>query len=86
MPDRLLGLAVGRVKVGHAGRLCSAPWPIIPGIGEELACLGPATPWIQDRSRCLIGKELLGRLQPLEQPLVDRLQEEGGFAHPVGEC
>ena len=34
MSDRPLGLAIGRIDVGDAGRVGAAPRPIIPYIGQ----------------------------------------------------
>ena len=85
MPQRLLGLAVGRVEIGDAGRIDAAPGAIIARIGEQLARLGAATPGIEHRRGRLVGKELVGRLQPLEQTLMDRAKQEGCLADPVGE-
>src|SRR5258707_3160802 len=41
--DRPLGLAVGRIDIGDTRWIGAAPWPVVPGIGEELAGLGPAS-------------------------------------------
>ena len=38
--DRPLGLAVGRIDVGDAGRVGAAPGPIITCVGPKLADLG----------------------------------------------
>src|SRR5882762_9645914 len=45
--DRPLGLAVGRIDIGYTRWIGAAPWPVVPGIGEELAGLGPASSWIE---------------------------------------
>ena len=42
MGDRPLGLAIGRIDIGDAGRVGAAPGPIVSGIGPELAGLGAA--------------------------------------------
>ena len=83
--DRLLGLAVGGVDVGHAERIAAAPRTIVAGIGKELPGLGPATPRIEHRCRRLVSEQLGRRLQPGEQPLVHRAQQEGRSPHPVGQ-
>ena len=44
MRDRLRGRAVGRVDIGDRRRVGSAPGPIVPRIGPELAGLGPPAP------------------------------------------
>jgi hypothetical protein len=51
-----------------------------------LAGLGAAATGIENRRRRLVGEEPVGRLQPLEQPLVDRPEQEGCLSDPVGEC
>lgn len=43
MLDRLLGPAIGSVKVKNTGRLRSASRSIVGGIGEELTSLDAAT-------------------------------------------
>lgn len=85
VPERLLGLAVGRIEIGDAGRIDPAPGAIVARIGKQLTRLGAAASGIEHRRRRLVGKELVGRLQPLEQPLVDRSEQEGCLADPVGE-
>ena len=44
MSDRLRRCAIGRVDIGDRRRVGSAPGPIIPRIGPELAGLGPPAP------------------------------------------
>ena len=85
MPQWLLGFAVGRIEIGDAGRIDPAPGSIVPCIGEQLAGLGAAAAGIKHRRRGLVGEELAGRLQPLEQPLMDRPKQEGCLSNPVGE-
>ncbi len=82
---RLLGLAVGRVEVDDAGRIGSAPGPVVTRIGEELAGLGSSAAWIEHRGGGLVGEELGRGLEALEQALVDGPEQEGRFADPVGE-
>ncbi len=60
------------------------PRPIVPGIGEELAGLGPAAPRIEHRRRRLVGEQSGRGLQVVEQPFVHWPQQEGGAPHPVG--
>lgn len=72
VPEWLFGLAVGRIEIGDAGRIDPAPGAIVARIGKQLARLGAAAPGIEHRRGGLVGEELAGRLQPLEQPLVDR--------------
>jgi|FEC22Drversion2_1045045.scaffolds.fasta_scaffold01102_4 hypothetical protein len=57
MSDQSLGLAIGGVDESHAGRIAAAPRPIIPGIGEELAGLGPSASRIEHRRRRLVREQ-----------------------------
>jgi hypothetical protein len=50
-----------------------------------LAGLGAASPRIEHRRRGLVGEQLAGSLQRLQQPRVDRPEQEGRAAHPVSE-
>lgn len=72
MPDRLLGLAIRRIKIGQPGRVRSVPGTVVASVGEELAGLGSAAARVEHRRRGLICEELGRRLQPLEQTLMDR--------------
>ena len=83
--DRPLGRAVGRIDVGHRRRVGSAPRSIVARIGPELAGLGPPSPGIEHRRGRLVGEQLGRGLQLLQQPLVQRAQQEGGAAGPVRE-
>ena len=85
MRDRLRGLAVGRVDVGDRRRVGSAPGPVVPRIGPELAGLGPPPTRIEHRRRRLVGEQLRRGFEMREHPLVDRAQMERGPSDPVGE-
>src|SRR5260370_18600004 len=53
--DRPPGLAVGRIDIGYTRWIGAAPWPVVPGIGEEMAGPGPASSWTdhpRQRSDC----------------------------------
>ena len=54
-------------------------------IGEELAGLGSPAPGIEHRRGGLVGKQLGRGLQLVQQPLVDRPQQEGRSPDPVGQ-
>ena len=85
MSDRPFGFAVGRVDIGHAGRVPSTPGPIVPRVGPQLAGLGPPASGIEHRRRRLVGEQLLRTLELREQPLVHRAQQEGGAPNPIGQ-
>ena len=85
MSDRPLGLAVGRVDIGDAGRVGAAPRAIIAGIGPELAGLGASAAGIEHRRRGLVGEQFGRALQRREQALMHRPQQEGGTADPIGQ-
>jgi hypothetical protein len=51
-----------------------------------LTGFGPAAAWIEHRGRGLVGEQLRGRPQPIEQPLVNRAQQEGCPSDPVRQC
>ena len=80
-----LGRAIGRVDVGHPGRIGPTPGSIIPGIRPELARLGAAPAWIEHGGGGLVRKQLGRSLQFVEQALVHRAQVEGGPPDPVGQ-
>jgi len=85
VPERLLGLSIGRIEIGDAGRLAPTPGTIVAGICEQLTRLGASAARIEHRRGRLVGEELVGCLQPLEQTLMDRPKQEGRLADPVGE-
>jgi hypothetical protein len=58
---------------------------LIAGIGEELAGLGGSAARVEHWRRGLVGEQARGALRDGEQPLVNLLQQESGFAYPVGE-
>ena len=57
MGDRPLGFAVGCIDIGDARRIDAAPWPVVGGIGPELAGLGAAAAGIEHRHRGLVGEQ-----------------------------
>ncbi len=76
MGDRPLGLAVRGVDIDRTRRIGSAPWPVISGIGPQLAGLGATATGVQHRHRGLIGEQLWPLLELVEQDrflLVSRL-------------
>ncbi len=85
MSNRPLGLAVGCVDVGDAGRVRPAPGSIIARIGPELAGLGSSAPRIEHRRRGLVGEQLGRTLQLHEQPFVNRPQQPCGLADPISQ-
>ena len=85
MRDWPFMFAVGLVDIGDAGRLRTAPGPVVAGVGPELASLGFASARIEHRRPCLVGEEFDRGLQDLEQELVHETQREGGAARPVGQ-
>src|SRR6185437_15478077 len=58
MGDRLRGLAVRGIDIGHAGRIAATPGSVVPGIGPELTGLGPPPSRIEHRCRRLVGEKL----------------------------
>lgn len=60
--------AAGLVGEDHTGRSIGAPSMIIPGKRPEIAGLGSATAWVEDRSGGLVHEQLAGRLEMLDQP------------------
>ena len=74
------------VDIGHDRWIRAAPCSVIPGVSEELTGFGPAAAGIEHRRRRLVGKQLRGRPQPIEQPLINRAQQEGCSSNPVGQC
>lgn len=85
MGARPLGLAVGRVDVGHARRIAAAPGAIIARISPKLPGLGASTSRIEHRRRRLVGEQLGRALERHEQAFVARPQHEGGAADPVSQ-
>ena len=85
MSDRPLGLAVGRVDVGHAWRIGATPRAIVACVGPELADLGASASRIEHRRRGLVGEQLGRALEPRQQTLMHRPQEPGGAADPIGQ-
>ena len=85
MDDRPFGLAIGSVDIGDGGRVRAAPGPVVAGIGPELAGLGAAASGIEHRGGGLVGKQFWRLLQPREQPLMHRPQEEGCPPDPIGQ-
>jgi hypothetical protein len=85
MRDRLRRLSIGRIDIGDRRRVGSAPRPVVPRIGPELAGLGAASAWVEHRGRRLVGEQLRRRPEVGENALANRTQVEGGAADPVGE-
>lgn len=81
----LFSLAVGCIEIGDARWSDPAPGPVVTHVGEQLAGLRPPPARIEHRRSRLVGEELVGCLQPLKQPLVDRPKQECCLADPVGE-
>src|SRR3954470_16769548 len=77
--------AIGRVDVGHPGRIGPTPGSIVPRIGPELARLGAAAARIEHGCGGLVRKQLGRGLQFVEQALVHRAQVEGGPPDPVSQ-
>ncbi len=85
MGDRSLRLAIGGIDVRHAGRVGATPGAIVTRIGPQLAGLGLPASRIEHRRRRLVSKQLGRALEPGEQTLVHRPQQEGGTADPVSQ-
>lgn len=62
------------VRPGGDCRRAPLAEPVVAGIGEELAGLGPAATRVEHRRRGLIGEELVRRLQALEQPAAKKVR------------
>jgi hypothetical protein len=77
MAKQSLGLAVGCVDVGDAGRVETAPGPIVGGIGPKLAGFDAAPAGIEHRHRRLVGEQLGPSPKLHEKALVQRAQMEG---------
>ena len=85
MGDGPLGLAVRRIDIGDAGRVRSAPWPVVTRVGPKLPGLGAPPPGIEHRSRGLVGEELGRGFQHREQPFVHGPQQESRPPDPIGQ-
>ena len=85
MSGGTLRLAIGCVDVSDSRRRRSAPRPIIPGVGPELAGLGTTAAWIEHWRRRLIGKELGRAAQLVEQLLMERPEPPRAAADPIGQ-
>src|SRR5262249_13564631 len=57
MTYRTFRRAVGCVDIGNTRRIGSAPWPVVGGVGPELAGFRAAAAGIQHRRRRLVGKQ-----------------------------
>ena len=84
-PFCVLTGAAGGVGEDHAGRIGTAPPPIITGQCPEVAGLGPAAPGVEDRRRGFIHEQLGGGLQMLGQPVDHGPEVERGHPDPVGQ-
>ena len=60
---RILAGSPRRIGEGHAGRILTAPWPVIPGQGPEVACFGAFASRSQNRCGRFIHEEFGGALQ-----------------------
>src|SRR6185437_13293679 len=83
MADRTFRRAVGCINIGNTGRIGSAPWPVVGGIGPELAGFGAPATGIQYRRRRLVGKQSRPLLQSCEQAFVQWTQLPGGMTNPI---
>lgn len=85
MRHRTLCLAIGRIDIGGRRWIAPAPWPVVAGIGPELAGLGTTAPRIEHRRRGLVSEQSRRTLQPLERMVPKRRQPSGSPSDPVGE-
>jgi hypothetical protein len=83
MAEQPLGFAVGCIDIGDAGRIETAPRPVVGGIGPELAGLGAPSTGIEHRHRRLVGEQLGPRAKHREKALMQRTQMEGSMPNPV---
>lgn len=83
MAEQPLGLAVGCIDIGDAGRIEAAPGPVVGGIGPELAGPGAPSTGIEHRHRRLVGEQLGPRSKHREKALMQRAQMEGGMPNPI---
>ena len=82
--DRPFMLAIGRIDIGHSGRLGTAPRPIIARISPELTGLGAAASGIEHRCRCLVGEQFGRTFQSFKQASVDGAERGSSATHPIG--
>ena len=80
---RSLGLAIGSVDIGYHWRITTAPWPVIAGIGPDLAGLGLLPPRLEHGRGGLVGKQPLGASQSVEDVVAQRAQIPCCPADPV---
>jgi hypothetical protein len=85
MCEGALALAVGGVAINDGRRIGTAPGPVVAGIGPHLPGLGLAAARVEDRRGGLVGEQARRRLDELQHALVDRPEQEGRLADPVGE-
>lgn len=85
MREGALALAVGGVAVDDGRRVYTAPGPVVAGISPYLPGLGLAATGIQHRRGRLVGEQARRHLDDLQHALVDRPEQEGALADPVGE-
>ena len=78
-------LAVGRIDVGHAGRLGSGTRADHRGRKPRVGLSWCDRARIEHGRRCLVGEQLGRTLQPFKEAGVDRAKREGGAAHPIGQ-
>ena len=75
---RILAGSPRRIGEGHAGRILTAPWPVIPGQGPEVACFGAFASRSQNRFekdlRGLIADQRHAARQECSKPIIDTLE------------
>jgi hypothetical protein len=77
------GLAIGGIDIGDHRRITATPWPIIAGIGPDLAGLRSLAPGIEHGSGGLVGKQPLGSSQSLEDVVAQGAQIPRCASDPV---
>lgn len=80
-----LGFAIGSVDIGHQRRITAAPWPVVAGIGPDLAGLRSLAPWVEHRRRGLVGEQSLGSSQSLEDVIAQGAKIPCCPADPIGK-
>ena len=86
MGDGPFGFAIGCVDIGNPRWIGSSPWPIIGGVGPELAGLGAAAAGIEHRRRRFIGEQPYRPLELGQQALMQRPKVPGTMTDPVRQC
>jgi len=83
MDNRPLGFAVRCINVDDAGRIGTAPWPVIGGISPELTGLGAPAAGIKHRHGRFIGEQFGPLPELAKEPFVQWTQVPRGMADPV---